>query len=320
MAQVYGASRDEADAEREKLVRVAWYYYRDSLTQAEIATRLHVSRPTVARLLDRARSTGIVTIEIATSGIGGLELSRSIRDKFSLDEVVIVPQAGDSLSGEVTNSRLGFEGAQYLRRYLTPGAVIGVGWGDTVLRSLLALTRSSLSGVTFATLTGGIEAYTRQVSGTTNNGISDFIRFIPAPLMASTPEVANALRSEQAVTSVLEMARSADATIIGIGAALASATIMQNGVLTEEQIRQYQADGAVGDIIGEFYDRTGRVLATDLQRVRVGLEISELRSMKNVIAVAGGTDKAKAIFGAIAGGYVNALITTEDVARRLAEM
>ncbi|MCU1524041.1 MAG: putative SorC family transcriptional regulator [Microbacteriaceae bacterium] len=316
----YGSVRDDAQAEREKLVRVAWYYYRDNLTQAEIAVRLHVSRPTVARLLERARSTGIVTIDIATSGIGGFELSRTLRERFDLDEVVILPAADGSLSGEVTNSRLGFEAAQYLRRYLLPGAIIGVGWGDTVLRSLLALTRPSLNGVTFATLTGGIEAYTRKVSGATNNGISDFIRYIPAPLLASNPSVANALRSEQAVTSVLELARSADATIVGIGAAMPTATILQNGIVKEEQIREYKDKGAVGDIIGEFYDRHGRVLATDLQKVRIGIAIRELRAMKNVIAVAGGSDKTAAIDGALAGGYVDVLITTEDVARRLVEM
>jgi lsr operon transcriptional repressor len=315
----YGSVRDDERADREKLVRVAWYYYRDSLTQAEIATRLHVSRPTVARLLERARSTGIVTIDIATSGIGGFELSRTLRERFDLDDLVVLPEAGDSLSGEVTNSRLGYEAAQYLRRYLSPGATIGVGWGDTVLRSLLALTRSSLNGVTFATVTGGIEAYTRKVSGATNNGISDFIKFIPAPLLASNPSIATALRSEQAVTSVLELARLADATIVGIGA-MPTATMLQNGVIKEEQIREYEVKGAVGDIIGEFYDRHGRVLATDLQKVRVGIAIRELRAMKNVIAVAGGSDKTAAIHGALAGGYIDVLITTEDVARRLAEM
>jgi lsr operon transcriptional repressor len=40
--------------------------------------------------------------------------------------------------------------------------------------------------------------------------------------------------------------------------------------------------------------------------------------MKNVVAVAGGCDKTAAIRGALAGGYVDVLITTEDVARRLA--
>jgi len=41
--------------------------------------------------------------------------------------------------------------------------------------------------------------------------------------------------------------------------------------------------------------------------------------MRNVIALAGGVDKVAAIRGALAGGYINILITTEDVARELAE-
>lgn len=313
----YGGGHEDEAVLRERLVRVAWYYYRDDLTQAQIASRLHVSRPTVARLLARARLAGIVTIDIDTSGVGGLELAEGLRKKYELQEVVIVPQLGRSVSGEVTNSRIAQEAAQFLRRFLRPGAIIGVGWGDTVLRTLLALSRTSLTGVTFATLTGGIDAYTTKVNGATNNGISDYIKFVPSPLLASSSAVAAALRQEKAVTSVLDIARSADVTLIGIGGAIPNATILQNGVVTEAQIRDYQVKGAVGDIIGEWYDMRGRVLAIDMQKVRVGLAIRELRAMKNVIAVAGGIDKVAAISGALAGGYIDILITTEDVAREL---
>jgi len=299
------------------LVRVSWYYYRDNLTQAEIAQRLHVSRPTVARLLKRARQTGIVTIDINTTGVGGLELSNDLRSRYRLNDVVIVPQTGRSLSGEKTNTRIARAGAQYLKRYLTPGAVIGVGWGDTVLRTLLTLPRQSLTGVTFATLTGGIDAYTTKVSGAENAGLSDFIKFVPSPLLASSPQIAQVLRQERAVTSVLDLARFADATLIGIGGAILNATILQNGVVTESQLYDYQLKGAVGDILGEWYDPRGRVLAVDLQKVRVGIEIRELRGMKNVIAVAGGIDKVAAIRGALEGGYMDVLVTTEDVAREL---
>lgn len=316
MEDGYIGGRDDNEL-RERLVRVAWYYYRDELTQAEIAARLHVSRPTVARLLARARMTGVVTIDINTSGVGGLELAEGLRKRYGLQEVVIVPQLGRSISGEATNSRIAQEAAQFLRRFLRPGAVIGVGWGDTVLRTLLALTRASLAGVTIATLTGGIDAYTTKVNGTANNGISDYIKFVPSPLLASSPAVAAALRQEKAVTNVLDIAKSSDATLIGIGGAIPNATILQNGVVTEAQIRDYQRKGAVGDIIGEWYDMHGRVLAIDLQKVRVGIAIRELRAMKNVIAVAGGIDKVAAISGALAGGYVDILITTEDVAREL---
>ena len=37
----------------ELLLRVAWYYYKDELTQDEIARRLSMSRASVGRLLDR---------------------------------------------------------------------------------------------------------------------------------------------------------------------------------------------------------------------------------------------------------------------------
>ncbi len=314
-----GPTRRDIDTEHQKLVRVAWLYYREDLTQAQIAQQLHVSRPTVARLLERARQAGIVTIDIDTTGVGGLELIDGLREKYQLRDVVIVPQLGEEASAEVTNSRLAVEAAQYMRRFLQPGAVIGVGWGDTVLRTLLALSPSSLSGVTFATITGGIDAYTTKVSGATNNGISDYIRFVPAPLLASSPTIASALRHERAVTSVLEMARTSDAALIGIGGAIASATILHTGVVTEQQIVDYQQRGAVGDILGEWYDQTGTVLAVDLQKVRIGLSIRELRTMKHVVGVAGGIDKLAAIRGALRGGYLHSLITTEDVARGLAD-
>ena len=301
-----------SDTERERLVRVAWYYYRDNLTQAQIADRLHVSRPTVARLLERARQVGVVSIEIDTSGFGGLELSQRLRDKYGLQEVVIVPRLGPSVSGEVTNSRVAREAAHYLSRYLRPGTVVGVGWGDTVRRTLLLLQRSTLSGVTFATLTGGIDAYTATGDGNGHPAVN--VRFVPAPLLASSPAVADALRKERSVTSVLELAQSADVTLIGIGGANANATILQHGIVTEDQIRDYQHRGAVGDIIGEWYDERGRPLAIDMQKVRIGIAISELRSMTRVVAAAGGLDKLTAIRGALAGRYLHVLITTEDVA------
>jgi lsr operon transcriptional repressor len=309
----------QLDPDHQKLVRVAWLYYRDNLTQAEIAQRLRVSRPTVARLLDRARQRGIVTIDIDTTGVGGLELVNGLRERYHLRDVVIVPDLDEATSAEVTNSRLAVEAAQYMRRFLHPGAVIGIGWGDTVLRTLLALSPASLTGVSFPTITGGIDAYTTKVSGTSNNGIANYIRFVPAPLLASSAAIASALRHEKAVTSVLDMVRASDVALVGIGGAIASATILQTGVVTQEQVEDYHERGAVGDILGEWYDKDGTVLAVDLQKVRVGLDISELRTMRHVVAVAGGIDKLAAIQGALNGGYLHALITTEDVAQGLME-
>ena len=55
----------------ELLLRVAWFYYKDELTQDEIAHRLSVSRASVGRMLDRARKVGLVSSNLgAQSGSG----------------------------------------------------------------------------------------------------------------------------------------------------------------------------------------------------------------------------------------------------------
>ena len=45
-------------------LRAATLYYLDGLTQAEIAGRLGVSRPTAGRLVARAKAKGLVRIEV----------------------------------------------------------------------------------------------------------------------------------------------------------------------------------------------------------------------------------------------------------------
>ena len=48
----------------EPLMTAAVMYYEQSASQQEIADRMGISRPSVSRLLQRARDLGIVRIEI----------------------------------------------------------------------------------------------------------------------------------------------------------------------------------------------------------------------------------------------------------------
>ncbi|MGQ9622992.1 MAG: MarR family transcriptional regulator [Candidatus Caldatribacteriaceae bacterium] len=49
-----------ASLDEDLLVRVAWLHYQEGYSQNDIADMLHLSRPKVSRLLDRAREKGIV--------------------------------------------------------------------------------------------------------------------------------------------------------------------------------------------------------------------------------------------------------------------
>ena len=46
------------------ILRVAWLYYMENLTQAEIGERLGLTRARVNRMLSDARQTGIVNIRL----------------------------------------------------------------------------------------------------------------------------------------------------------------------------------------------------------------------------------------------------------------
>ena len=70
------------------MLRAAWYYYKDELTQDEIARRLSMSRASVGRLLDRARRVGLVSINLNTEYLDAFELSGELRQTFGLAEAL----------------------------------------------------------------------------------------------------------------------------------------------------------------------------------------------------------------------------------------
>ena len=48
------------DYEKNLMVKIAWYYYVENMTQQAIADQLNITRMRVIKLLEKARQTGIV--------------------------------------------------------------------------------------------------------------------------------------------------------------------------------------------------------------------------------------------------------------------
>jgi len=71
------------------------------LNQAQIATRLDVSRPGVSRLLQEARDAGIVKIQIVDPNANGTRLEAALREKFGLKHAVVVPSDTNDADADV---------------------------------------------------------------------------------------------------------------------------------------------------------------------------------------------------------------------------
>lgn len=81
--------------EESLMVKVSWYYYFENMTQQAIADRLNISRMRVIKLLDNAQKMNIIQFRLRSEGLGMLEQSRSLMDKYRLKDVFIVPDAND---------------------------------------------------------------------------------------------------------------------------------------------------------------------------------------------------------------------------------
>lgn len=320
---VPGAFDTERWGQEDTLLRVAWYYYKDELTQDEIARRMTISRASVGRMLDRARRTGLVSITINARYLESFELSTRLRNTFKLSEVLVVPDLnGPPMTQRAINARVGMGGAQYLQSHLKPTGGLGVGWGDTVSRVVSSTDTAAIGPLHMVTLTGGVDGYLQALAysrGDQGRGEVDGLTasVIPSPIVVSTPSLAAALRAEPTIQDVLRLARSIQCAVVGVGTATPDSTLVRMGYMSASDARTLTAQGVVGDILGQFFTIDGTVLDLPIHERRIGIELTDLANIDTVVGVAGGAGKVEAIRGALAGHYLDVLVTNEDVAHRL---
>ena len=75
--------------------------------------------------------------------------------------------------------------------------------------------------------------------------------------------------------------------------------------------------GAVGDVLNHFIDKNGDPVDTDIEDRIVSTSLNALQGMRNVVGVAGGSEKIPAMHAVLTHGYLNVLVTDEVTARGL---
>lgn len=297
--------------ETEQITRAAWHYYNDGLTQNQIADMLGVSRIKVSRLLEKGRQSGLIELRINSPYGGCLSQQKELMDAFGLADARVVP----GLKGQPAAPRIGRAAASLLIQNLKPNDLLAIGWGEattTALRYMAPVFPQT--NISLVSLTGGVSAYigTTGLYGPQNNA-----HLIPTPLRVSSPELAEMLRVEPYVRNVLDMAATARFGLIGVGAVTSVATLVRYGYCSNAEIELFKRRGAVGDVLGYFYDADGEILDLDLHRHVVAVRPEDLRKIPNVAATAAGPHKVEAILGMLRGKLANILVTDEDTATEL---
>ena len=297
--------------EESLMVKAAWYYYFENMTQKAIADRLSISRMRVIKLLEAARQNGIIQFRLRSDGVGMAEQSRALMEKYHLKDVFLIPSAEEEAT---TNESIARAGAMYIADRLGDNACINVGYGDTLSRTLNHLATMVETPVTCISLTGGVSPY---LPNTRSNVFNARLYLMPAPLLASSPEMASAMRGESSVSEIFDMAELSSFTLVGIGSIHDSATVVKSGVLSRNDLFYLRMHNAVGDILCHFFDRDGQLLQTPIEDKLISTPLSRLKALRNVVGLAAGAQKADAIRAALRGGYLDVLVTDEATASLL---
>ncbi|MBQ7784995.1 MAG: sugar-binding transcriptional regulator [Clostridia bacterium] len=298
--------------EESLMVKASWYYYFENMTQQAIADRLSISRMRVIKLLENARQTGVIQFRLRSDGVGMVKQSQQLINKYGLKDVFLIPEVDEDDSHP--NESIARAGAMYIADRLSDNACINVGYGDTLGRTLNHLATMVQSPVTCISLTGGVSNY---LPNTRSNVFNARLHLIPAPLLASSPEMAAAMRDEHSVSEVIRMSELSSFTLVGIGAMSDSATVLRSGVLTQADMFYLKMQSAVGDVLCHFLDKNGELIPSPIEDRLISTPLERLKAMNNVIGLAAGKEKIEAIRAVLRGGYLDILITDEPTANLL---
>lgn len=282
---------------------VAKLHYEAELSQIDIARRLGLSAATISRLLQRARTEGVVRIEIPDLAVPG-ELAERLKAKLGLKAAAVIEAppggAADALAAPA---------AELLRQAgLKAGSVLAIGWGRAV-RAVVEGSLPAIPGVVTVAATGGMQQAAQHFQ------VNEFVRlaaerlggtprFIHAPYLPS-PAARAALIAEPAVAEGVALWDRVEAAVVGIGPAPAPHA-PDAGPETPDA---GALNAAAGDVIRHYFDREGRLADWEGERRMIAMSAAQLRRAPLVIGVAAGESKALAILGAARAGLISALAT-----------
>ena len=310
-----------AESKTHLMVKVAKQYFERGMTQQEIATSLRISRSTVSRLLSRARDEGIVQIAIDVPPGIYPELEKSLEQYYDLVEVIVI-ETHNYDSPASAALELGQAAAGYLERTVQKNDIIGFAWGETMKNMVNAMQPQKIPNIKVFQMNGGLTPQMTDIHGTslTHNlatRLGGDAYMLQAPGVVDNPQTQQTFMADTNVHQVFDLANDATMAFFGIGTIAEDTLWGRAGLLTEEVTAELETLGAVGDIMSRYYDENGnRVNSSLCQRV-VGIPIEQLLGINRRIGVAGGSEKFKAILGALRGGYINVLITDHITAQKL---
>ncbi|MBD7957388.1 transcriptional regulator [Microbacterium sp. Sa4CUA7] len=309
---------------REELVlTAASMYYLQDIKMEAIASRLHMSRSTVSRMLKDARASGLVSITLRHAPSRAPEIAQRISDHFGV-EAYVVP-VSDSASTQERLDQVATATARKVADWFDSDMLLGIAWGTTLSAVAQHLPVKSTRGSMIVQLNGSAN---NRTSGSEHAGhlLSRFgeafdarVQEFPVPAFFDYASTRQAMWRERSIARVLDMQRRADIALFSIGAVggQVPSHVYSAGYLEPADIRVLEAEGVVGDVCTVFLRADGTYEDLRLNERATGPTPAELSHVPRRVCAVAGDSKVIPLHAALRAGAITHLILDEQTAQGL---
>jgi central glycolytic genes regulator len=244
---------------------------------------------------------------------GFTDLEKQLARMLNLQKVIVVP--GDSDRSDWVKKEMGKAGARLLKQLAHPRQVVAVAGGTTVASVAQMMTATAgLRETTFVPARGGlgetVELEANYIASLMAQKSGGKYRLMHVPDQLSD-EAYHTLIREPHIQEMLEILRSARIVVHGVGDAQ---TMAKRRKSSPDLLEKLKEKGAVGEAFGYYFNAEGEIVHRGHS---IGLSLEDLQSVETIIAVAGGSSKAKAVAAVGPVARPDILITDEAAARTI---
>ena len=253
-------TRAMSEDDEQLRVRVAWLYFMEGLTQADIATRLGITRLRANRLLGEARESGLVNIQVKARLADCVALERALVAETGLKDAVIVPTPADA---EQIATVLGRATADYLARHLgeNRARALGIGWGATLRETVRHLAAANLPELSINSMMGGLtygsELNTFEIASEFARRVNAQCNYLAAPIYSGSPKSRDTILAQDVFRETFQRLAAIDVALMSVGDLSRRSLLIRYGLPRDVTVEALRSAGAVGDIMGTFLDARG---------------------------------------------------------------
>jgi DNA-binding transcriptional regulator LsrR (DeoR family) len=305
-----------------QITKVARMHHVQGERQATIAEKLGISQASVSRFLAMAEEQGIVrTIVVPPEGLYP-ELEESLCKNFGIEAAYVVDLTARESGVSMV---LGSAAARCLTDVFENSPTVGfTSWSTTLREMARNLERSSGIGVKrVVEMLGDLGSPLLQheaalATSQMAKALNAEAVFLRTPGVMANEDLRKIALADTHIQTAIKLLDRVDVAFVGVGPAHFHGPLEAgDNFFTAQQLASVRAAGAVGQLHQRFIDKDGKAIATDLDKLVVGITLDQLRNARRRIAVAGGPSKHQAIAAALAGKWIDVLVTDVNTANHL---